>query len=233
MSSWDTTKLMAGDWFGTHDVGFTAWNIRWKSAGWANRDNMVVCVHCGLLYDSNPGLIRGAEMDRANNDEFDIIDMSVKYINRAGDNPGVTLFLRSYCLRTLDWVRAYFQSTCLSLHNHPAKYDVAAVVGSYFGVGKLFNNDAKMICTELTWNLITGCERIAGFRMTYAGTPLYPTQVYNLKRLGWSETQAWANSQAFVMWNTCGPLYSWDTPYGQQVRYSSRTNILWRYQVIV
>jgi hypothetical protein len=219
--------------FGTHDVGYVSWSIRWSSAGWSLRDAMWVWIHNGVLINTlGNGHFDGAEMDKANNGRYAIVDIDSKYLNKAGDNPGITSILIPWCFNYDATViygywynPIYVRSIAISLARFPASYDVGQCLKMYFGLQKNFDCDASMICSELVWHLVAGTEKMMGLRKygsipTALGRTLRTTGISDYVPAYWYD--AWRGRDRFGLryglcaWNCCGsPDVS--TPYGQQI----------------
>lgn len=169
MAAWNEAILQDGDLYGIHDVGLLAWTIRWKTAGWAYRDAVWVWEHCGLLvYNYSTHVFEAAEMGT----KYQIVNKD-KYKDNAGDNPGIQDIVRGRVFVTGTypgtqapvWMPAYCRLLLRNMAAYPTPYDFGLMIGSLFGTGA-FKSGAKYLCSEMTANVIMGCEKVLGVRST-------------------------------------------------------------------
>jgi hypothetical protein len=222
-----TVKLSAlesGYIWGDHDIGMTAWTIRWKSAGWANRDNMAIWSHVGFFYgkEASGGVSIGlCHM-------LDILTSSPTSIRlgNPGDNPGFTSCLIPWIFcggahPNSSFARYYADIAMYNALLKPAKYDYKNVIGQFFGTTMNFSANPEMICTELIWAILTSVERLFGLRMTYGGSELWPVN-WTCSQPATYDCASWGYPWSGIT-RCCFKNHissNWLTPYNQQTRYN-------------
>ena len=166
MGTYNHAKLMEGDLVGVRDIGFTAWTIRWKTAGWGQRDDMDVWIHTGVLTDYNSdGHFHIADMyaGRANY-AFGVNNIDT-YMNGPSGNPSINDLRRSKSIAGTPAVKLWLRSLINSMASKPAKYDWGGLFGGLFSNTGLWNSSSAYLCTEMAYNLICSAEVAAGRRI--------------------------------------------------------------------
>jgi hypothetical protein len=227
-----------GDIFGIHDLGLTSWTIRWKSAGWSNRDNMAIWSHCGFLYGGSPWAF--AHMLNTL-----VCSPGAYYTAQPGDNPGVTSVIRPYVM-SLTYGGTYFPGKEIfralinaALAGPKTKYDLGTLLSGFFGIPEGLNADKDYICTEFVWNVMVGVERFMGMRVSGPLKYMDPNGYYHTV-YGDAIPSCWAiggkipysyfsytfeYADCFV--NTYSITNCW-TPYLMQTRHAPRSPIILR-----
>lgn len=220
-------NLKTGMQFGNTDIGTLAWTIRWKTAGWSQRNNMDVWIHSGLFADlNNDGVFKHVEMLTSLQETVE-----TRYLGAVGGNPIYTPTIGaicSYAIRLEDFYghphlgEAYCRLILTEAMKNGGRYDYAYLIKSFFGANAYFGTNKDLACIELTWNVIAGIERLFGYRMTYTGqlfsngqrgsSDFWPVNRITGKPVPY--TRFGFNSDSYACWNyTADFLY---TPLRQQ-----------------
>lgn len=210
---YNLAAFRTGDHIGTIDSGFFAWNIRWKSAGWAYRNDVGVWVHTGIMCNLPTVGMRMFEMDGKRYGSrglgYCFIDTVYDPDSHRRIAPGVVEGVsrpRVYGYQVAqDWLRV----ALLEMMKKNVKYDIAQLFNGWV-YGAKFDGDSKWICTELTWNMINTTEVLMGYRRMNGGYPYW----YDSTRppaYGMVHFRGW--DQKYYI-----------TPYGQ---YLNRTSWRW------
>lgn len=236
MASWNLNVFATGMVFGTHDTGVIAWTIRWRTAGWANRDNLSVWGHAGLVDKYSSTQCYWVEML----DYMQRWDCRYRYINNPGDNPGITnMFLGKpfWSPDTAYSVPALLLRAAINSIINKTNYAYSTLILNLFGI-KYYQNNRDYICNEMVFNLICGVERTLGLRVSgWPSTDLLRSAGQQWPRgnnfseyvpVKWFDTslgpyRAHMNvDTAVVTWNTAHILNVW-SPHHLNIRRSRRT----------
>ena len=165
------------------NLGFVAWTIRWKSAGWENRDDMTVSSHNGFILNEREGVENGpfymCDMSGDNPDGYGEKKVATTYFNQPSDAPGLIEMVYPYVFRIGEWHPAYFFAWWLLaffadyVKKQKTKYDTQAILNALF-LNTPFDGDADIICAEFVWMAIAHVEQMVGFRQSGTVTEIRP-----------------------------------------------------------
>jgi hypothetical protein len=184
---------------------------------------MGVWVHCGIILIDQIYEIAAAEMTAS---QYEITDVSTKYLNRTSDNPGLTSVIRPRIYDLEMWARLYTATLCNTLLQKPMKYDLGNLLAGFVGITNVFDADAQYICNELCWNVTAGMERAFGYRYTANGRGIreynpgslspYVPYFWSEKYASWGSSRFRSNTFGPTAWNTytCNDMIS---PYKMEI----------------
>lgn len=165
MGTFLTSGIQSGDVYFVRDNAYFAWLTKWKTAGWAYRDDMNIPTHMGFLWKNTSTLeAYFIETDTVYNTVR--VNPISKRTNQPGDCPGILAVWRpkawryglynsqSYALSSADqaYFRAYYAAQAqaqLPTYVNQGTYDILALFGLLFGT--TWNSEASWLCSEFCY----------------------------------------------------------------------------------